>query len=459
MRKSFALLAASFLLCFANSSFSQVLETIRASAQVGKQPAIFYNNGSDLMLCCLGWDANYDGIFDPQNDEMPSIWRIDIITPTYSQPKFIFPSKIMDIEFGTTFFLYRPAFHIDKSYNMRFYYQHNNYLKIVDIRERKVIDSIPFEDKIANIFIQDDLLYLSAQYIPEGAWAAEDNYLIIFDLNNKIALDTIPADMSIRMSKAIKDKYIYILNEGFGAEDDSFIAVYNYNKNEDGTRTLYRKYTVGSFGNHFDLDYSGENVFVVSNGSHKVTQFNIHDDTAFEYLIPTEGFDGPREVLYNPYENKISVSAYDGNVYEFELNNPTPTKITETLAKVEAITEIGNSALLMTNISNHDYSPADSIVVILNYISSVSETATSDISIYPNPATEYLMIKNDKINANIVEYQILSIRGEIVAQSSIQNFDNKLTINLNQYNLPNGTYFLQMNLDNKHIYRKFNLQR
>jgi len=459
MRKSFAILAAFFLLNFSFFSYSQVIETARGSVQVGKQPAILYDNGSDLLLFCLGWDANYDGNFDPQNDEMPSIWDIFITTPSYSQPNFIFPTKMMDIEFGTTFFLYRPAFNIDKNYNMRFFYQHNNHIKIVDIRERKLIDSIPFEDKIANIFIEDDLLYLSTQYIPEGAWTAEDNYLIIFDMKTKSAVDTIPADMNIRMSKAIKDKYIYILNEGLGGVDDSFISIYNYFKNEDGTRTLYKKYSVGSFGNHFDLDYSGDNVFVVSNGFHKVTQFNIHDDSAFEYILPTNGFNGPREVKYNPHESKIRVSTYDGNVYGFELNNPTPTEIFETSAKVESMAWKGNFLFLMTNISNHNFSPADSLIAIINYISSVTDNPINKVATYPNPTSDYIIVSCDDVVANYLDYQIVSLQGEVIGRGSLHVVGNTTMINLKQYNLQNGTYFLKLTFDQKQVYRKITIQR
>ena len=70
---------------------------------------------------------------------------------------------------------------------------------------------------------------------------------------------------------------------------------------------------------------------------------------------------------------------------------------------------------------------------------SYDQTATIDdlspLSIYPIPAKDYVKI----INANFNSYDLVNLKGQIVATGT---FTNSITIS--RYQLPSGIYFLNL---------------
>ena len=63
---------------------------------------------------------------------------------------------------------------------------------------------------------------------------------------------------------------------------------------------------------------------------------------------------------------------------------------------------------------------------------------SSDFSVYPNPARDYILIKNERLEGEVI--QILDLAGKLIIQSTIQSFENKINIE----DLESGIYFVKV---------------
>ena len=75
--------------------------------------------------------------------------------------------------------------------------------------------------------------------------------------------------------------------------------------------------------------------------------------------------------------------------------------------------------------------------------------AEKNISIYPNPATNYFVVKNRSSKSEIYEYKIIDISGRIV-NSAETNFDEKIELN----GLAAGNYIVEIKTTHDFIFRK-----
>lgn len=66
-------------------------------------------------------------------------------------------------------------------------------------------------------------------------------------------------------------------------------------------------------------------------------------------------------------------------------------------------------------------------------------TTKKMLKIYPNPTTDYLILKNETNSSNLHQYEIADVSGKVVA---IGKFKNKSTINIQ--NLAKGIYFIKI---------------
>ena len=94
-----------------NNANAQAMPTLKSlKVQVGKQPIAiipakkdggFEINPDTLNIICLGWDANYMGLYDQEGDEFPSWWKIERVVdanPFNENPQSYTARKIMDFD-------------------------------------------------------------------------------------------------------------------------------------------------------------------------------------------------------------------------------------------------------------------------------------------------------------------------------------------------------------------------
>lgn len=78
----------------------------------------------------------------------------------------------------------------------------------------------------------------------------------------------------------------------------------------------------------------------------------------------------------------------------------------------------------------------------------VEENFASLVSIYPNPATDFIMVNQESFNFN--EFTIYSIEGKLLVSGTL-NLGSRIELNL----IPNGTFLLQLNGKNGSFISKF----
>ena len=389
------------------------------NVSVGLQPLMIYHYNSDFYVLCKGVDANFDGNYDPDTDEPPSLWRND---PIGMGP--LSASKIIEFPFGLNSFPVRALF--DEEF---LYLQTNGYIWKYNITNGSLVDSIEFEHTVYGFFIDNGLLYVSTRVTPPGSWSPEHNYVISIDLATKEAKDTIEAKMNVQMCQIFNEK-LFVLNEGTGAED-SYVTVYDLSTKEE-----IKSYPAGSFGNYFEI--RDNQLYVVSNGSHKVFRYALDIDETFEYEVGTTGWDGPRELVFNPEGTKFRVSAYDGNIYEFKTTENQPVITTNAGKIVEGMlwgNYYDNDVFVAALINNPDYSANDFVTIWVSPLASVKDLAQM-IKVYPNPATSFIKIEANHLNFD--DFSIVSLEGKIVKEGKL--YSN--TIELNEIGA--GKFFVRL---------------
>ncbi len=75
---------------------------------------------------------------------------------------------------------------------------------------------------------------------------------------------------------------------------------------------------------------------------------------------------------------------------------------------------------------------------------SIKEGKEWNISIYPNPATNYVNVDWDNKSINYLKYTLLDVNGKIILQG--QNTEN---LRINVEAISSGNYFLHLNSNNK----------
>jgi len=178
-----------------------------------------------------------------------------------------------------------------------------------------------------------------------------------------------------------------------------------------------------------------------------VYKYSLTSEESFVYEVGTSGWDGPRELVFNPEGNKFRVSAYDGKIYEFKLNNATPVNIIDATKKVEGMlwtNYFDNDVFIASLINNQDYSANDYVLVWVNPISSVADIVKK-IAVYPNPASNYVIINNSENYFD--NYELVSLDGKILLDGVLNSFENK--INLASVN--SGSYLLRLSGSNQNI--------
>jgi len=381
---------------------------------------MIYRYNSDFYVLCKGVDANFDGSYDPDTDEPPSLWRND---PIGMGP--LSASKIIEFPFGLNSFPIRALF--DTEF---LYLQTNGYIWKYNIINGSLVDSIEFEHTVYGFSIDNGLLYVSTRITPPGSWTPEHNYVISIDLATKEAKDTIETKMNVQMCQIFNNK-LFVLNEGTGVKD-SYVTVYDLSTKEE-----INSYPVGSFGNYFEI--KDNQLYVVSNGSHKVYRYALDIDEKFEYEIGTSGYDGPRELVFNPDGTKFRVSAYDGNIYEFKTTDNQPVNTINAGKKIEGMlwtNYYDNDVFIAALVNNLDYSANDYVTIWVSPLASVKDLLQM-IKVYPNPATSFIEIETN--NLNFDDFSIVSLEGKIVKEGKL--YSNIIELN----EIGAGKYFVRLN--------------
>ena len=389
---------------------------------VGKQPAkIVYSKSNDSYnIFCLGYDANFNGQFD-EGDELPSWWVIK------GQGTQITSTKVFEFQMGDLKFPLKFAY--DDEIDL-IYIPHKDKVSSYDVLNHSLVEEIVYAVDASSVDMAGPHLMFSVR-----KQDAVDE-LLVFDRDNSNILQTIPAGENILQSVYFTHSNglgIAILNEGtFGSDDASLMYGNLPHMQAPNLSTL----NIGMTGN--DLDYYNGNLGTVSNGSHNVNILNFESGESYEIKTGTSGYNGPRNISLESYDDFFFVTTYDNDirlVHEKGLYGiiKTPGKVEDIYVNSE------KEVYLATIIFNDDYSPNNQVLISGNIITSVenNDKINSQIDIYPNPSSDYIFIRN---NSNINSLEIYNLNGELVLSNN--NLNNLTKIDLS--NLISGIYIVKI---------------
>ncbi len=437
-----AIVSLFFNLNFANAASVFGKKTVY---QCGKQPTFAFG-GTEIaaptpFLICAGQDAAFDGKFDKDKDEMPSVY---IFKDSHEMPLM----KMNDLNIFPLSFNLRPG--VDELQG-RIYVPSGNYVYMYGFPSFiKKYDSISVPNAAAVAVDEKNV------YVVSSTWGAPGAIRKFKKLDLTKAVDSIEVPANSQHIIALPNETLVFVNEGTsGKEDSKVIFINNTDK-----MSVAKELTVGGMGNH--LAQCEDFLYVTMNGTHKVMIIDWKKQAIVDSIaIPTTGYDGPRETLlineakskdYKDFE--FYTTAYDGHVYYGKGNKILETSENNNKKRQGIAYYYNLGKVVVTDISNPDYSPATSIT-FYDRVSSVEANNITNISVYPNPVVNEINMQIAEIENASCDVNIFDILGNVIANAKSEISNNNLKYNISSLNLAKGTYYVKVKADNKTISSKF----
>jgi len=459
-------------------SFEQKIENL------GFQPThIIKTNNFNYEIFCLGKDLNFDGIIDLDKGEEYSSWyRLQVIESNSIPPFISFNViKVKSFEDDIIQFGFRPIF---DTTNQKIYLNFLNKVKVLNVSDEPNVENEDlfsiqnygksnvvlnlFDGKIISTKYENfnsdtirifennaNLTFLNSFLCGKNTLQAnfKNNSIIVMDQGTFGNSDSKLYSINLPNYPSFADFEIFVVNVGDGANDFYSEKIENYN-----------------------IDY------LVLNSDNKIVVAKTDEDdnsSVFEYKIgEPKSYNGPRQVITNKDWTYFYVTTYDKKVYVFDKSfmisqqpNLMPIDVIELDYFSESLAsyQYANYTFITTPF-NESYVPVNSIDVFVDKLKlSVDEIEAykNDINIYPNPAErnsklfiDLTILKSSKIvNMNINHfdfnnYKIYSLDGKLIKEDNITLNETLIEINLDDTNVHNGTYLLQLsNKDNISIFR------
>lgn len=185
------------------------------------------------------------------------------------------------------------------------------------------------------------------------------------------------------------------------------------------------------------LALNGNNLYFAQASSNKISKIDITNVAAGVTDIVVSGLDEPVGLALNG--DYLYISETDGNkISKININAAFPTTATD------VITNIENAEGLFSDESDLYFTAKDAVSGSLKIAKASFETLSiannliaNEISIYPNPTSDYILVSEFNTNE---EYAIYTILGNEVLNTTIPQ-NNKIDVR----NLVNGIYFLKIN--------------
>ena len=156
-------------------------------------------------------------------------------------------------------------------------------------------------------------------------------------------------------------------------------------------------------------------------------------------------------VVYDSYYNRVCFASYDfsGNI-TFKRFNPNTFLLFDSLPISQAFGSVKN--IITCGNGCYAFNTTDNKVIIIkdSTLGLTESEEKNNISIYPNPTSDFLYIKSD---IEVKEIQISDLNGRII--NNLENQDNKI----NLASLQTGIYFVKISDVNGKILTKKIIKR
>ncbi len=417
--------------------------------KVGSSPTFVYGyydfNVHDfkIEIITLGKDSNFNRIEDP-DDEKPAWYRLSYqklltgnlepdLMQNFNFATIPFPTRVYINEFTKELLVPDTNSTVSK-FNLATGEFEENF-------NAKTNEQLDDGADIRAIYKSNEFLLVSFSNFEDK------NYINVINTSTKeIVVSNIPAPLGCQQIFINNDK-LYILGEGLLGSDNSELWIYSLNDvlSSNEVEPL-KKIKLGDTGNHLSK-ISNSLIAVTCNFSHKVQLIDLNQHEIIKEIeLPTQGFNGPRET--QPFgENLIATTAFDGNLYFHNLDGTQISKITLGNNLEGLYTFVSTNPMFKLELAvvaspfNDDYSPNNSVFILLNFLSTEDNFSNSQVKIFPTPASNKLFVDLSNSVAKFNTLRILDLTGNVLYQTEL-NESNLFEIPLN--NFSSGTYFISL---------------
>lgn len=420
---------------------------------VGKEPTFIYGyydiqvHDFKLLVVTSGFDSNFNGVKDP-GDENPAIYSISY--QSFSQGNMN-GTKLADLPFVMLPFPLRPG--IAPTRNSIFL-PIGNIIQEYNFTDGSTGVAFPAFDTTASFtaYTISGVYYdsvINYSFISLRTYGAGQDRINVIDHTDYSIVDSIFVPANPQQILVFEDK-LYILCEGtFGSNDSKLISVElsTIGTNNHQIQTL----DLGDGANHLTTVTSGDKKYIVATMTaageiHFINPTTFSTDLSSK--VPASGYDGPRETIVFGGEIPY-ITAYNGNLYvQRTLNQldsiPFGAKLESIFGYKSPNPLINFEILALTSPFKMDYSPNDKVYVLLNF-SGVQEKIlhTENFKLYPNPASDLVILKVGEPVQSPVEVEFLDLFGSKVAQYHFNLIGSEVALPVT--NLTQGTYFARIN--------------
>ncbi len=452
---------------FVSSFYAQAKQDLfRAKLKVGSKPFCVKTISREfLLILCEGIDQNGNGQFD-EGDEYPSAWISQqfiapIINPgEYEDVDQFFGSvkKIHDFEMGAFSYPFNGDFFVldyqDQYEDAEMYFLNNSQIiKVSNISrgyDTKELEVSPIMN------FQADFVRVSKDCIAACITSGAQDEIVLLKDNQMLANKKLPY-------KIVDVKYSHKFT--YASFNKSKLVVLG--ENEDGKAILevYSDEYLGLIG-RIELDGTPKNLEVHDNtaavsyaDNGKIERFNLDKLEEYRFTYQNEETDLPPELIVLDFEATHPVQAvYEESktVYVGRVGDTTFLQKFEMPNKTHALCGYGRGEFAQAGMYLADDVTPNDTVLLYHYIQiGVEEAKLNPTRIYPNPANDEINIELDDAVIGDYTLKVMDLTGNLcITKSMISNSAN-ININLAEFNLSAGTYFIKLEFSDKTYTGKF----
>ena len=185
-----------------------------------------------------------------------------------------------------------------------------------------------------------------------------------------------------------------------------------------------------------------------ANSSPNLSSFSLNNFTLLNPSIIAFADSAPANGTPIIYEQNNILYAAQGNTFQWYLNGNMIQGATQSSYTP---TTQGNYTVYVTLAGNCAFMSAEYYFYFVGIENTKNET---NISIYPNPCTSYIILDFNQFVEGEVNYQIFNTAGKLIKDGFISDISNNRKYELNTENLNSGIYFIKIFNKNLHFTKK-----
>lgn len=395
------------------------------------QPLSIHQVDDTVHVFCNGNDIDFDGIYEPNNGELPASW----LKYNVKSGNLISRRDITHTYFTLPF---RPAFT-----NLNFYNPIGNSVELYDLASQQLTDS-------TILTLQNPKSTITAISIVSLNLGGEEQIVLamshktsftqngtfgLYSITNKKNIAEAEVGINPQMIKTFRnltgELEFAILCEGtFGGKNSKLYRLLP--TPSSGLPFDIASYDLGDTGNYFTIQ--DQLALTVMNGSHEIIPINLATNTVLTgYPTGTTEYDGPREIVLDTLTNRVFISTYASDIRIGSYLNGDILGILQPAGKPEGLAIIDGKLWACNAYKKGEYAPDSTIAVFDINLASIQEKIDSSISITLKQGLCTITSEMNLVNADI---RVIDAHGKVVVSRAMSGHFSQFSMQ----DYPQGLY-------------------